>query len=113
MAKFAPTGEITLVGSWHEPERRGARIIITAGPGFVGEARGLIGRAIRQTLKVKRWGVEPYSVGYLPQHAGEHGDPASYYLYATDAEMVRLITAIKKLAKAEGWNLAPIDVYHD
>ncbi len=100
--------------------RRTLCILITAGPGHVNAARSLVGRCIRRTLKVKRWGEAPHEVGYL---AGFREDgathPPRYQIEATDDEARRLLDAVERAAVDAGWRgadgalRAPIDAYHD
>lgn len=91
-------------------QRRQACILLVAARGDLNAARGLVGRAIRSELKVRRWHAAPHFVHYEP--AGE-GGAARYLLSATDAEVERVSQAVLAAAPGEGWDGAPIDVYHD
>jgi hypothetical protein len=98
--------------------RRNALLMLTAGKGYKREARGLVGRAIKQALGVKRWGTAPYYVTFLSEKELADGGPVSEFssrfeVYVTDAERERILAAIGQMAAAEGWNGAPVEAYHD
>jgi hypothetical protein len=92
-------------------ERRLAVVYVAAAEGEVRAARGLIGRAIRKALGVKRWQEEPYLVIYDAEIDGKKAQ--QYSLYVTDEEMARLWGEIVRMSEAEGWDKPPVDVYHD
>lgn len=93
-------------------------MMIAAGKGDVQAARGLIGRAIKQTLKVRKWGESPHFVWYesgsaLARDTGGNLDTGQYRLEVTREEFARLMAALETMARAEGWSNTPVDAYHD
>jgi len=90
-------------------ERRLAVIMIYARKGEVQEVRGIVGRAIRSSLGVRRWLEDDHWVAY---HRREGDQSPRYTLYVTDAEMDRLVGEIEDLEVGLGWRL-PIEIFHD
>jgi hypothetical protein len=103
--------EASFIGSG----RRSATIIITAAKGYRRSAKGLVGRAIRQALKIRKWHTQPHMVSYVSESEirGYGGQDSRFTLDVTDAEMKLVSEAIAVLAKAEGWSEPPTDSYHD
>ena len=95
-----------------DSSRRHAVICLTAAQGFVTEARGLVGRALRKSLGISRWHSAPHHIAY--EAADDEGRALRRYIgEMTDAEMQAFVDTVTEMAEAEGWNGAPVDVYHD
>lgn len=97
--------------------RRDGVILITAAKGHARSARGIIGKVLKRVLKVRRWHEPPHYIShtgakFMSQDAGYPVD-ARYHLTVTDEEMKKVIDALVKAFHADGWDRAPIDVYHD
>lgn len=109
---------VTEASFWDAPEvegrapdeRRPACILINAGTGDHWAARGLVGRALRQELRVRRWGIGPHWVAYTP---GRADVTARFTLSCTADEFARVQHAIAELASDEGWSQPPVDCYRD
>jgi hypothetical protein len=100
-----------------DDDRRSGAIMLTAAPGHVRAARGIIGRAIRKALGVKRWYEDPWVVHYdsaahLYEHTGERLEPR-FNFWATDEEMKRVEEEIDRSLLREGWRGQPYEIYHD
>jgi len=95
-------------------KRREGVFILTGGPGDIRAARGLVGRAIRKVLGVKRWGEAPYFVIYsdFQEEYEGGGIRRQFTLYATDDEFGRVVKEIYERAPEEGWLSPPIDPFH-
>lgn len=96
--------------------RRGGVIILAAPVGHVRAARGLVGRAIRDALKVRKWYQAPHYVDYVTDAealAEDMGGDPRYYLDVTDVEWALVLAVIHRMASADGWSCAPIDAYYD
>ena len=104
-----------------ETHRRYGIILLEARPGWLRAARGLVGRALRQSLGIKSWHSDPHFVTYwkegaLDEDGGGTGGMASTARFTgdfTDAEFDAFLTLVFAMAKAEGWDSAPVDCYHD
>lgn len=95
-----------------DTERRAACILITAATGDSRCARGIISRAARSTLKIKRLAEAPHSLTYHSRAECE-GTPERYILNVTDNELQRVLDAALPMFIDAGFDCAPIDVYHD
>lgn len=95
--------------------RRPACIIIQAAKGHRKAAKGLVGRAIRKALGVRKWHTEPHMVSYVSEAEirSYGGRDSRFTLSVTDDEMSRFGDVVVAMAKAEGWSEAPVDCYHD
>lgn len=97
-------------------ERREAVLIIQAFRRDVREARGVVGRSIRRTLKVRKWGDGVHAVECQPASAQDNAYGAPVFrLQVTDGEFERLAADIRASFRADpGWRFAvPVDMYHD
>ena len=94
------------------PARRTACVMLAAASGDVRAAKGVVGRAIRAALRVRRWHEAPHHVRYITQAEGE-GSAPRFCLDLTDDEAERLLVAADREALAAGFSAAPIDFYHD
>ena len=94
-------------------ERREAALHIEAYKGDQRAARGLVGRAIKQALDVRKWGVAPYHVHYSPVSRYDDGTVADgrYYIELTESEQARVWDRLKVLADEEGWHGVPASFY--
>lgn len=99
--------------------RRRAQIYIYAPKGANREMRGLIGKAIRESLGISKWGEPPYLVHYYSakERAGDAGIPisdssASYDIQLTDAEYTQVMGAIRRRMEEAGWD-GGVEGYHD
>lgn len=95
--------------SWRRP----MCIILVAGPGDIRAAKGLVGRALREALGIRRWGDKPHFVTYYSRDAMPLGEEPRFTLEASNDEREAFCEEARRLAKLEGWTRAPIDVYHD
>lgn len=102
-----------LFTGWSEGGRRPMCIILDAGPGDVRAARGLVGKAIRSVLKIRRWGERPHDVTYYSRDEMPQGEDPRFTLYATSAEGAAISSEIRRLSNLEGWPRPPVDIYHD
>lgn len=98
--------------------RRNALLLIAAGKGYKREARGLIGRSIKQALGVKRWGVKPHYVSFISEReladgGSVEGVSSRFEAYVTDAELAQVLRVLKAMAEEETWTTVPVEVYHD
>jgi hypothetical protein len=96
--------------------RRSFVAIVSAPKGDVRAARGLIGRALRKSLSVKRWGVEPHFITYDPAWRdpdyARQNDP-TFRGWATGEEVKAFLLLLSAMSEAEGWSRTPADLYHD
>ncbi len=95
-------------------ERHEMTILIEAGKGDVRAARGLVSRAIKKALGVKKWYTRPHNVSYSPGYSGPDVDGTMeprYYLEVSYDEGNRVMAEAKRLADEEGWNQVPAGIY--
>ena len=88
-------------------------IMIEARVGSVRAARGLVGRAIRQALNVKRWNDETAShyVDYTPANYDGPDSEPRYVIEMTNATADRLSEVLETMSRAEGWTGSPASFY--
>ncbi len=82
-------------------------ILIEAGKGDVRAARGLVSRAIKKALGVRKWHTRPHNVSYYVDGTME----PRYYLEVSYDEGDRVMAEAKRLADEEGWNQVPAGIY--
>lgn len=104
--------------TWEDEQgRRDAVIIITAVKGDVRAARGVVSRALRRALRLKKLGAPPHSVTYYSSAEIAADIPGTdnprYTLKVTDEEMQRLADLIIEEARVEGFDRPPVEIYHD
>ncbi len=97
--------------------RREALILITAGKGDAREVIGIVGRCLRSTLGVRRWGDPPYDIERqaVRDPYNNYGRPL-YRLHIRDGEMSELQLCIDRECREAGWgrgSLGLVDIYHD
>ena len=93
-------------------ERRSACFLIQATKGNRRAARGLIGRALRTGLGIRKWHTAPHFVEYLPEST-DVDFTARFCFEATDDEFAAVSKEMCRLAENEGWSGCPGDGYHD
>lgn len=98
--------------STQETYRREACILNTAGKGWKRNVKGIIGKAIRKALGVKEWHTEPHCVSYCGEAECE-GSAPRFLLWVTDEEMDKVNLEMNKIGKESGWDVLPVDCYHD
>jgi len=96
----------------YEPDEPHEAVILIAAPvGFANSVRGMVGRAIRKALGVKKWLEGKHFVSYLPFEYPDQD--ARFILTLTDPEMKILDATLREMAESEGWDRAPYEIYHD
>lgn len=88
-------------------KQRDAVLIVEAAHGFRREANALIRRA------VKAAGLNVFSFVPLSEAKSYGLTESRFVVQCTDEECARLRTVGAELAKAEGWERFPADLYHD
>ena len=101
--------------------RRNAVIMVCTFKGEINAARKLVGNAIRKVLGRKATtGIAPWTCyytskkGVLNDGYDLDNDPDPRFdLDVTDEEMAAISDTLAEMAKAVGWDRAPVDIYHD
>lgn len=94
-------------------DRRTACILITAAAGYRRAARGLVSRALRESLGIQNMRSEPHFAVYYREGFDDPDFAARYIVSVTDDEFHSFEAKVEAMAKNEGWETAPIDCYHD
>jgi superfamily II DNA or RNA helicase len=99
--------------SYEPDEPHDAVILILAPVGSANTVRGMVGRAIRKALGVKKWHEGKHDVSYLPAGYEYPEFDARFILTLTNTEMKTLAATLKEMREDEGWDGAPYEIYHD
>ena len=97
--------------TYEDDEEQEYTILIVAATGSANAARGLVGRAIKKALKVKKWNEGKHEVSYLPANYDYPGFEARFLLKATSEEMENLSALLVQMAEEEGWTSIPAEIY--
>jgi hypothetical protein len=88
-------------------------IYLWAAPGDRNAARGLIGRALRKALGIRKWNQPPQYVGYARAGLDAPDAPAHYSMSLTPAEFNAVMDTLAEMKTEEGWDFSPFEVYAD
>jgi hypothetical protein len=87
-------------------------ILVQASPGYVREARGLVGRAIDAVLGKQPRRTAPHGVSYRSD-ADREGAGAAYTLTAAGWQFAAICDVAKRMSIEEGWSDPPFEAYWD